>query len=76
MKEKIAPIFIVMIIVVLIILYAGTVLIILFGMGPLMTAIGIIFAAVGTAASIALLVTLKKRLKEIKEDKDNDYSKY
>jgi membrane associated rhomboid family serine protease len=76
MKEKIAPIFIVMIIVVLIILYAGTVLIILFGMGPLMTAVGIIFAVGGTAASIALLVTLKKRLKEIKEDKDNDYSKY
>ena len=51
-------------------------LIILFGMGPLMTAVGIIFAVGGTAASIALLVTLKKRLKEIKEDKDNDYSKY
>ncbi len=76
MKEKIAPIFIVMIIVVLIILYAGTVLIILFNMGPLMTAVGIIFALVGTGASVALLVTLKKRLKEIKEDSKNDYSQY
>ena len=76
MKDKIAPIFIIMIIVVLIILYAGTVLIILFGMGPLMTAVGIIFALAGTGASVALLVTLKKRLKEIKEDSENDYSQY
>jgi membrane associated rhomboid family serine protease len=76
MKEKIAPIFIIMIIVVLVILYAGTVLIVLLGMGPLMTAVGIIFALAGTGVSVALLVTLKKRLKEIKEDSENDYSKY
>lgn len=76
MKQKIAPIFIVTLIVVLVILYAGAVFIILLGMGPLMTAVGIIFAVAGTAVAAALLVTLKKRLKEIKEDENDDYSQY
>jgi hypothetical protein len=76
MKQKIAPIFIVVLIIVLVILYAGAVAIVLLGMGPLMTAVGIIFAVAGTAVAVALVVTLKKRLKEIKEDEENDYSKY
>ena len=76
MKKKIAPIFIIMLIVVLVILYAGAVFIVLLGMGPLMTAIGVVFAVSGTAVAAALIVTLKKRLKEIKEDEENDYSQY
>ncbi|MCK5128907.1 MAG: hypothetical protein KAQ68_03565 [Clostridiales bacterium] len=76
MKKRIAPIFIAIMIAILIILYAGVVFVILFGMGPLMTTIGIIFAVAGTAVAIALIVNLKNRLKEIKEDEENDYSQY
>ena len=76
MKQKIAPIFIVVMVIVLVILYAGAVFIVLLGMGPLMSAVGIIFAVAGTAVAAALIVTLKKRLKEIKEDEKNDYSQY
>jgi len=76
MKKRIAPIFIAIIAVVLVILYSGFAVIVLLGLGPLMTTIGIIFAVAGTAIAIALIVTLKKRLNEIKEDEENDYSQY
>ena len=76
MKKRIAPIFIAVLAIVLVILYAGLVLIVLFGMGPLMTTIGIVFAVAGTGVAIALVVNLKHRLNEIKEDEENDYSKY
>ncbi len=76
MKQKIAPIFIVIVIIVLVAIYAGAVFIALLGMGPLMTAVGIAFAVVGTVVAVALIVTLKKRLNEIKEDEKNDYSQY
>ena len=76
MKKRIAPIFIAIMIAILVILYAGVVFIALMGMGPLMTTIGIVFAVVGTIVAIALIVTLKKRLNEIKEDEENDYSQY
>ncbi len=76
MKEKIAPIFIIVIVLTLVVLYAGAVFIMLMGMGPLMTAFGIVFAIAGTGAAAALIVTLKRRLKEIEEDKNDDYSKY
>ncbi len=76
MKKRIAPIFIAIMISILVILYAGLVMIVLFGMGPLMTTIGIIFAVAGTGVAVGLIVNLKHRLKEIKEDEENDYSKY
>lgn len=76
MKKRIAPVFIIVITVIIVIIYASLVTVILLGMGPLMTAIGIIFAVVGTCVAIALIVTLKKRLNEIKEDEENDYSQY
>lgn len=76
MKKRIAPVFIIIMAVLLVIIYAALVVIMLMGMGPLMTTIGIIFAIVATSVAIALIVTLKKRLKEIKEDEENDYSQY
>ncbi len=76
MKEKIAPVFIIMIAVTLVVLYAGAVFILLMNMGVLMSAIGIIFAIAGTGAAVALIITLKRRLKEIEEDKNDDLSKY
>lgn len=76
MRKRIAPIIIAVIAIVLVLLYAGTVAVVLLGTGPLMSAFGIIFAIAATIVAIALIVTLKKRLNEIKEDEENDYSQY
>jgi hypothetical protein len=76
MKQKFAPIFIIVIALVLVMLYAGAVFIVLLNMGPLLTFVGIVFALGGTGVAVALIVTLKRRLKEIEEEKDDDYSKY